>query len=68
MSRENARRAQAALAVRWCSFHDSFHGIQARAAEFGTGRSRGAAWLPGDGVAGRAALAGKPVLPMSKAR
>jgi hypothetical protein len=30
MSREYARKAQVALVVRWCSFHETFHGIQAR--------------------------------------
>jgi hypothetical protein len=34
MSHENARKAQVALAACWCSFHDSFHGMQARAAVF----------------------------------
>jgi hypothetical protein len=33
MARENARKTQVALAVPRCSFHDSFHGSQARAAE-----------------------------------
>ncbi len=34
ISREFAPKAQVALVARWRSFHESFHGIQARATEF----------------------------------